>query len=447
MKAAQHHRLFFFLLLLFLPSQLNIYFWPEWSYVLGRKIDILSPAFYATDLFLITTLCLWFFSLYKKIRIKTVLVTLTTITVLIAVNTQTSILPIATLVSWTRMLPYVLLGVYVSSTKPPLYSVAVALLFGSLVPVVGGLGQVLQQQSLGGVWYFLGERSFFAETPGIANAVFCSEQLLGGGCFSSLRAYATFPHPNVFAGYLLLVFMTALCARREKHDKQPFFAQKPETEEETTFFLTMQNLYARVTHPMVLVPLFGVFSVALLFTVSRSALLGLLVGLLWYFFVINRERFYKGIILLFILVNLFYIVSVVLGGNIVNALEIRRELLVSAWQMFQDYAFFGVGLDQFIRLLPEYISNRSLYILQPVHNIYMLYLVETGVFGVLVTTFLGYHLYRTQRLVVNSVTTPILVAFLIVGFFDHYLLTLHQGLIVFAVAAGLVFKKSAILKR
>ena len=56
------------------------------------------------------------------------------------------------------------------------------------------------QHSLGGIFWFLGERTFTVDTPGIARFPLCLPSFFG--CIEFLRSYATFPHPNVLAGYL-----------------------------------------------------------------------------------------------------------------------------------------------------------------------------------------------------------------------------------------------------
>ncbi|MBI3070230.1 MAG: hypothetical protein HYY87_02915, partial [Candidatus Levybacteria bacterium] len=50
--------------------------------------------------------------------------------------------------------------------------------------------------SMGGLFYFFGERAFTSQTPGIANASINGELML--------RPYGTFPHPNVLGGYLTI---------------------------------------------------------------------------------------------------------------------------------------------------------------------------------------------------------------------------------------------------
>ena len=53
------HQKLFWLLILLLPVQLGRHFWPDFSFVLGLKIDYLSPTFYLTDLLVLMILSLW----------------------------------------------------------------------------------------------------------------------------------------------------------------------------------------------------------------------------------------------------------------------------------------------------------------------------------------------------------------------------------------------------
>ena len=65
------HRIFFFLLIVFLPTQLGLHFWPEWSYVLGRRIDFLSSTLFITDILLVGTVMFWLLEyLFMKKSIK-----------------------------------------------------------------------------------------------------------------------------------------------------------------------------------------------------------------------------------------------------------------------------------------------------------------------------------------------------------------------------------------
>lgn len=53
-----------FLFIFFIPTQLGKHFWPEWSYVMGIRVDYLSPTLYFLDL-----IWLGFFVINTKERV------------------------------------------------------------------------------------------------------------------------------------------------------------------------------------------------------------------------------------------------------------------------------------------------------------------------------------------------------------------------------------------
>lgn len=118
---------------------------------------------------------------------------------LIGLNLLSATSPLASVYGIVKLVEFTLftfagIAVLRNEKDGGLQKIAICLAVGMILTGILAIGQVMQQGSLGGLWYFLGERSFSAETPGIANAV------LNGALV--LRPYATFPHPNVLAWYL-----------------------------------------------------------------------------------------------------------------------------------------------------------------------------------------------------------------------------------------------------
>ena len=68
---------------------------------------------------------------------------------------------------------------------------------GGFIESLLAIAQFFNHGSINGFFYLLGERFFTAQTPGIANASINGELVL--------RSYGTFSHPNVLAGFLVLV--------------------------------------------------------------------------------------------------------------------------------------------------------------------------------------------------------------------------------------------------
>jgi len=113
----------------------------------------------------------------------------------ILVNIVLSSAPIIAAFSWLKLLPDFLFGYYVFSNAQKLRGYIAKPLIISLV-VISAIAaiQLLSGSSIGGPLYWLGERRFNSFTPGIATLTLFGRILL--------RPYATFPHPNVLAGYM-----------------------------------------------------------------------------------------------------------------------------------------------------------------------------------------------------------------------------------------------------
>ena len=206
---------FFYLLLVFLPTQLGLHFWPAWSMVLGRRVDYLSPTLYLTDIIICLIVICWIFQNRKKLSIinyqlsikirnfqfAIVFLLFVFLNIFFATNRFVS------LYFWLKVLEYALLGFYIYKTKPPFSKIIYYASFGVLYSSLIAIGQFFFQRSLGGPFWFLGERAFSAMTPGIAVYNFCWP--LRDQCQLVLRAYATLPHPNVLGGFLAIL-LTAI---------------------------------------------------------------------------------------------------------------------------------------------------------------------------------------------------------------------------------------------
>ncbi|HID06451.1 MAG TPA: hypothetical protein EYP10_04810, partial [Armatimonadetes bacterium] len=207
----------FYLLILFLPTQLTKHFWPDWAMVGGIRVDYLSPTVYLTDLLVVGLLILVAAerlgerkSLFKSLSAITfrgpigrqnvrVILGLAGGLIFLSLGVVGSIRPLAGFYKLLKLVEFFLLGLWVKNNF-------VALLPCCLVPLLSltiiyssliAWGQFLRQGSLGGLFWWLGERTFTSSTPGIAQVV------LNGQLF--LRPYATFSHPNVLGGYLATV--------------------------------------------------------------------------------------------------------------------------------------------------------------------------------------------------------------------------------------------------
>lgn len=201
-------RLTFFFLILFLPTQLGRHFWFDFSYVLGQRVDYLSPTIYLTDiligiLFLLAGKKVW--EVLKKnallFLLSCCLAVLLSIFWVVFQNQEPGLL----LYKWLKLFELLFFIWWVksyASLRAVLLPLNFSLLFASLLAWL----QFFYQRSLG--FWFLGERTFHSGTPGIALAKWRGSLIL--------RPYATFPHPNVLAGYTLIILILNLFSIRQR---------------------------------------------------------------------------------------------------------------------------------------------------------------------------------------------------------------------------------------
>lgn len=386
------HRLFFYLLIFFLPSQLGYHFWPAWSMVLGRRVDYLSPTLFLTDILILLTFCSFVIpnlfrdlktNVYKMLtrrfggqhdKILLVVIGYGILNLFFAQE------PHLAIYGWFKILEYYLLFLYIKRTAPSFSKVFSLLSLTVIYSCIIGIAQMLWGGSIGGVFWFLGERSFSLATPNIAKGVLCFPSL---SCIEFLRPYATFSHPNVLAGFLAFYIFLALQQRKML---------------------------------LMILP-----ALTLLLTFSRSAWLALAIVLFFTFKPVNH---------LAIKISLFIILFVITLSPLPflnhESIDVRIALNQSSLAIIKNFPLLGVGVKNFLVALPSFLPSRTIYFLQPVHSIYLLLLSEIGLIGILGLLFI----FKKYVSLLNSY----LLLLLFLGLFDHYLLTLQQGQLLLLVA-------------
>jgi O-antigen ligase len=373
------HQLFFTLLLIFLPTQLGYHFWPSWAMVLGRRVDFLSPTLYLTDIFIFLILIFW---RPKKIFGQRPISLWLTIPALAVTNILFAGNKLVSLYFWLKVVEYSFLGFYIIQTKPIFSKTILYLSIGIFYSSLIAIGQFLLQRSIGGPLWLLGERTFTNQTPGIA-------QFFVNGL--RLRTYATFPHPNVLGGFLAVLLPLVIFHIKDK--KQIFY---------------------------IVTTVLGI--VALVLTFSRSAWIGLLLGII----LLTRKKVFFIPLLAVSTIVIFFISKTF--GIQDESVVVRQQLNTSAVAMFKESPVFGKGLGNFLVELPAHLPSRQIYFLQPVHNIYLLVLAETGLIGL--AAFLWLLWKRRSRWI---------IVVLLLGFADHYFLTLQQGQLLLTILLSLTF--------
>jgi len=186
-----------FLTLLFLPTQLGLHFWPDFSFIYSLKIDYLSPTLYFWDILTVGFLITWF------LRIPKVNIFALNVFLFFLLTQGLSLLGAENIgAGLVRLQQYGLVGffgVFLASQdfKGLSGKIYLPLFLGILGQSSLAILQFIKGSTIG--FWALGERTFTLLTPGIAKFDFYGHEFL--------RPYATFPHPNVLAGYLLITII------------------------------------------------------------------------------------------------------------------------------------------------------------------------------------------------------------------------------------------------
>lgn len=294
------------------------------------------------------------------------------------------------------------------------------ILFNVFLQVLIALMQFLGGSSVG--LQFLGESKLVAGFYGSSSVVFYENNYL--------RGYGTFAHPNILGAFLLLMLII---------------------------------LY-RINFKNKLLPFLIIF-VGVLLTFSRMAIIMYLIFLLLMIYEKFKQRFkIKNIKIKN--ANINKLNSFAVFGFLSRFTSIfdienssvseRIKLVKVAISLLKENFLIGVGSGNFIKEMGEkaiyiIITNTGNILFEPVHNIFLLLLVENGVvFGGLIIFLITYLLIRVLKTVFQEKKLIIFGAsltiwLLVFGNFDHFLLTIPQGMglaVVFAsLSLGIIKKK------
>lgn len=409
----------FYTLVLLLPLQLGKHFFFDFSQVAGVRSDYLAPTIYLTDLLIIALVAIYLYHNFKAVKtglknnklLLAVLIYLLFSIFIIAENKLPAVY------KGFKILEFFLLGWVIIQIKPKIKTITLLLSLAALFSSALAITQFLLQHSIGGPFWYLGERTFYASTPAIATFSFGGKLLL--------RPYATFPHPNVLAGFLALIIPWLL------------------------YHLVLVNVFKKGSLRFLLSVSLVSAIIALILTWSRAAwvvaLLGALLvlltspGILVKWLKKRKEAaliaFYLLLIISVITPSLFANIQLLSGTSIIE----RRDLINASLSMIADKPLFGFGLHNSLPNLYKYLPRvAGLYAFQPVHNMYLLVIIELGLVGFFLFLIFLISSYKkslnSHFLVVISTTL-----LLILGLFDHYLLTLQQGQLLFVLFTSLAF--------
>ncbi|MDD5489440.1 MAG: O-antigen ligase family protein [Candidatus Moranbacteria bacterium] len=302
----------------------------------------------------------------------------------------------------------------------------ISLLLGGIFQSLLGIFQFLLNRSLG--FRILGESIIGPDLPGIAKIVVFGAK--------HIRAYGTFPHPNVLAGFLIIqiIFLFSLITKR--------LAQNASTKDKVPH----ETILTRIPTCLLLVALF-LNTACFLLTFSRSAFLSLfLIGLALLLAKLAAKR--KLIWLIMAITIFLLLLHGILDASrhskifflSTQSLEERNSYLEVSRETIVEHPWLGLGIGQFI--VQEIVSrpNWSGWQYQPVHNVYLLITAELGIVGLILflmflLTFINNYckINRLPSLLTTKPYCIIIFSFLFISFFDHYFWDIKSGMIIFAI--------------
>ena len=245
-----------------------------------------------------------------------------------------------------------------------------------------------------------------------------------------LRAYGSFGSPNSLGIYLGVCLVLGLILYLELSEKKLLSTSH------SLLFISGQLLVLS----------------GLVLSFSRSAWISCLIGLIVLFFIILKANIYKlktvvkHFFYYFLLITLYLIILFPLFSarfNLDNRLESRSIIERSdqyseSLSLLKENFLFGTGFGNYTLALYEKYPNRNAWEYQPVHNIYLLSLVELGIFGFLIywglVLFLIKHIWKNDRVFLASI-----LVMLIAGLFDHWLFSMYTGVVLFWIIISLSF--------
>jgi len=437
-------KLFYFLIFI-LPLNLGKHFITNKSYVDGILVDYLVPTIYIQDIFVFIILFIWFiekvllnnslnnhkkFIFYKSVKNKP-LKTLNKLQKLNFLDNNLYLIyffifsvflsvvgskdQLLSFLLFLRLLLYFLLFLYIYynyNHKSDLFIVIRLFVFSfSLVSFLGIL-QFINKGSIFNNYLFFGEQPYSFSVPGITK-----ENFFG---FSVVPAYGLFRHPNIFGGLLSIILILNM---------------------------VLLKVSKKYIFPFILNFL------ALIFTFSYTSFVSFIIGILLLLFFNTKESIFnskhllslvkKKILMSFLyLIFLFSLLFVFIPINFFstffsNSYNQRVNLTLSTYKILDYYFSYGVGYGMYVKNLKNFLYNNSIEYLsfkQPVHNVFLLLVSESGVASLVFLILIIILIFsKIKNLILLIIFTQ--VVFLLM--FDHYLYTIHQSSLFFWIIIGM----------
>jgi len=317
---------------------------------------------------------------------------------------------------------------------------------GTLQSVIGLL-QFINQSPIG--LNAVGEQIIYPNLWGVAKIacpVAC--QFIGSATGVSsgttfIRAYGTFPHPNLLGAFLVATILINIYLL---------------VNYQRSFFRKSQSLISNFQSPILWLNLALFINIlGLTVTFSRGAFLALAVGLIVYFgfSIVNRGKGANGSLVMVIVMVIVSLASafalfrpfLLTRATVSDQATIERKVYnQTAVNMVKNKPIFGLGMGESVLHMKQFSPvDLNSWQIQPIHNYFLLSAAELGIPGALILIWI--FLFHLKSLILNLksrfdsynlLLTTLLLIFLVLMLFDHYFYTLQQTQILLWMVLGLI---------
>ncbi len=328
---------------------------------------------------------------------------------IIAQNIEISIYQLIKLAEFILLFWYIRTNLKFLRLKTIFELIIISGVFQSIIAIL----QFFKQSSLGLKHFEAGV--FSPGIPGVATFFVDSYKLM--------RSYGTTSHPNVLAVFLFASI---------------FFL----------YFLYIQP-NSRKTTRIILMSALAVLMLGLMLTFSRAVIIVFFGSTILFlgisFFRYNSRSKFK-IIALFLLVLVYagmiaFILLPEISSRFLSTSYHEQSVTLRVYYNkiaisgIFDNPFLGLGIGNFVWHLFNNYQLKEFWLYQPVHNLYLLIAVETGIIGLLAfLIFIGKILIKQiKNLFIKKLNmialclNAILFSFLCLGLIDHYFWTIQQS--------------------
>jgi len=214
-----------------------------------------------------------------------------------------------------------------------------------------------------------------------------------------LRAYGTFPHPNVLGGYFVMNVLLGIFLYSKSKD-----------------------LYKKLS--ILLIILSSIFVTLTFSRISILLVLGIVFVTLIYKLIKGRVFSFTPLLLVERFTNL------ISGSD--TSWNDRVNLMKSGLSVIKNNLWFGTGLGNFTKGMEDNIPStvNGVLLIQPVHNVVLLMIAELGIAGSLLYIVLLGKILVSNISKMSGFKWMIILVLVVIGSFDHYLFSLPQGMVV-----------------